>query len=95
MPYHLHHFHLQEVSLIYFVNTLIIDKIGMVSSRMLDQIHLRLQAIRRYELPFGNLMFLLEKVSNCDNLVQRLLMPTALCGLYQHLSFFNENLRQF
>lgn len=60
----------------------------MVSSRMLDQIHLRLQAIRRYELPFGNLMFLLEKVSNCDNLVQRLIMPTALCGLYQHLSFF-------
>lgn len=67
----------------------------MVSSRMLDQIHLRLQAIRRYELPFGNLMFLLEKVSNCDNLVQLLLMPTALRGLYQHLSFFNENLRQY
>lgn len=81
MPYHLHHFHLLEVSLIYFVNTLILDKIGMVSSRMLDQIHLRSQAIRSYELPFGNLI-LLEKVSNCDNLVQRLLIPTELCGLY-------------
>lgn len=37
------------------VNTSFIDEISMVSSRMLEQIHLRLQAIKSNELSFGGL----------------------------------------
>lgn len=42
-------------SLFTSVNTFIKDEISMVSSRKLEQIHLRLQAIKSNELPFGGL----------------------------------------
>ena len=41
------------------VHTVIVDEISMVSTFMLEQIHLRLQAVRNNELPFGGFNMIL------------------------------------
>lgn len=77
------------------VNILIIEEVSMVSSRMLEQIHLRLQAIKRNELPFGGLNVII--VGDFFQLrpirAKFAFTHTTLWPLFTPF-FLNENMRQ-